>query len=60
MLKLVSNMISIIIRRTVLTQFFKAYEKFYRKPIPNDITVDEVIYLAQHFGCEIKILKAIK
>jgi len=37
-----------------LTQLDKALEKFYKKPIPNDITINEVIYLAEQFGCEVK------
>lgn len=37
-----------------MTQLDKALEKFYRKPIPNDITIDDVIYLATQFGCIIK------
>lgn len=29
----------------------KRLKKFYRKPIPNDITFDEVQTLAEYFGC---------
>ena len=29
----------------------KLIEKFYRKPIPNDITYKDVEKLAIHFGC---------
>ncbi len=29
----------------------KRLEKFYKKPIPNDITFEEVEVLAQYFGC---------
>lgn len=29
----------------------KRLKKFYRKPIPNDITFEEVESLAKHFGC---------
>lgn len=29
----------------------KRLKKFYRKPIPNDITFDEVQALAEYFGC---------
>lgn len=29
----------------------KRLKKFYRKPIPNDITFDEVQSLAEYFGC---------
>lgn len=28
-------------------------KKFYRKPIPNDITFDDVEALANYFGCSI-------
>ena len=31
----------------------KRLKKFYRKPIPNDITFDDVRILASYFGCEI-------
>lgn len=33
--------------------FEKRYEKFCRKPIPNDITFQDVEVLAEHFGCEV-------
>lgn len=36
-----------------MTQLDKALEKFYKKPIPNDITYDEVIYIARKMGCTI-------
>jgi hypothetical protein len=29
----------------------KAVEKFFRKPVPNDITYDEMERVAKHFGC---------
>lgn len=29
----------------------KRLKKFYQKPIPNDITFDEVESLAKYFGC---------
>ena len=29
----------------------KRIKKFYRKPIPNDITFDDVEALANYFGC---------
>lgn len=29
----------------------KQIQKFYKKPIPNDITFAEVQSLAEHFGC---------
>lgn len=32
-------------------QFEKLYEKFQRKPIPNDITFDELKVIAEHYGC---------
>lgn len=32
----------------------KRLEKFYQKPIPNDITFADVEALASYFGCEIK------
>ena len=31
--------------------FEKRYAKFCRKPIPNDITFDDVEVIAKHFGC---------
>lgn len=31
----------------------KRLKKFYRNPIPNDITFDDVRVLASYFGCEI-------
>ena len=37
-----------------MTQLDKTLEKFYRKPIPNDITYAEAIYLAEQLGCTIK------
>jgi len=32
----------------------KRINKFYQKPIPNDITFDDIKVLAAHFGCEIE------
>lgn len=32
----------------------KLKERFYKKPIPNDITFDELEVLANHYGCEFK------
>ena len=32
----------------------KLLEKFYRKPIPNDITYDELRRIADHFGLIVK------
>lgn len=29
----------------------KRIKKFYRKPIPNDITFDDVKVLAEYYGC---------
>lgn len=37
-----------------MSKFDKAYSKFTQKPIPNDITFDEVMTIAKHFGCEVK------
>lgn len=37
-----------------MTAIDKRIAKFYRKPIPNDITFADVEALAHHFGCEIK------
>lgn len=37
-----------------MTAIDKRITKFYRKPIPNDITFADVEALAHHFGCEIK------
>lgn len=37
-----------------MTQLNKALEKFYRKPIPKDITIEDIIYLAEQMGCVIK------
>lgn len=31
----------------------KRLKKFYRKPIPNDITFEEVATLAEYFGCTV-------
>jgi len=31
----------------------KRMKKFYRRPIPNDITFDDIEVLATHFGCKI-------
>ena len=32
-------------------------EKFYRKPIPNDIDYEELWRIAKHFGCEVDVGK---
>ncbi|MGN1157349.1 MAG: type II toxin-antitoxin system HicA family toxin [Agathobacter sp.] len=34
-----------------MSTFEKRYQKFCRKPIPNDITFEEVETIAKHFGC---------
>ena len=31
----------------------KRLDKFYRKPIPNDITFEEVEAIAKYFGCDV-------
>lgn len=36
-----------------MSQFEKLRNRFYRKPIPNDIRIDEAIALAKAYGCEI-------
>ena len=36
-----------------MTTIDKRIAKFYRKPVPNDITFADVEALAGHFGCEI-------
>lgn len=33
-----------------MSQFEKAWEKFNRVPIPNDITLHELKYIIEHFG----------
>lgn len=37
-----------------MSQFEKLRKKFYQKPIPNDIRIDEAIVLAKKYGCEIR------
>lgn len=32
----------------------KLLKKFYRKPVPNDITFQEVCTIASHFGCVVR------
>lgn len=34
-----------------MSKFEKAYQRFCRKPIPNDITFEEIETIARHFGC---------
>ena len=36
-----------------MSKIDKLKQKFYKKPIPNDIRIDEAITLAKHYGCEI-------
>lgn len=31
----------------------KLLKRFYKKPVPNDITFEEICTLASHFGCNI-------
>ena len=31
----------------------KLKKKFYEKPVRNDMTIDEVIRLAKHYGCDV-------
>lgn len=31
----------------------KRLQKFYKKPIPNDITFSDIEVLAEYFGCQI-------
>ncbi len=38
----------------VLSTLEKLKTKFYRVPVPNDITYDEMIRLARSYGCAIK------
>jgi len=37
-----------------LAKIDKLYNKFYKKPIPNDITFDEMATLMKFYGCEIE------
>lgn len=34
-----------------MSKFEKAYQRFCRKPIPNDISFDEIETIARHFDC---------
>lgn len=34
-----------------MSRIDKLREKFYRKPIPNDIRIDEAVTLAKSYGC---------
>ena len=40
-------------RGNIVGKIDKLCEKFFRKPIPNDITFNEVKTLFTHFGCDI-------
>ena len=31
----------------------KRLKKFYRKPIPNDITFEEIEVIAKYYGCQV-------
>lgn len=37
-----------------MSTFDKLYKKFNRKPIPNDMTFDEIEVIAKHFGCIVR------
>ena len=36
-----------------MSQIEKRLKKFYRIPVPNDITFDDVKVLAEYFGCKV-------
>lgn len=36
-----------------MTQFEKRRKKLFRKPIPNDMTEEEIISIAEQYGCTI-------
>lgn len=36
-----------------LSKIEKLIAKFYKKPVPNDITIEELKKIARHYGCEI-------
>ena len=36
-----------------MSQIEKRLKKFYRKPIPNDITFEDIEVLAEYFGCTV-------
>ena len=46
-------MIPLCVIGNIMTTIDKRIAKFYRKPVPNDITFADVEALAEHFGCEI-------
>lgn len=37
-----------------MSQLEKRLQKFYRIPVPNDITFDDVVAIATHYGCVVK------
>ena len=37
-----------------MSQFDKMLSKLYRKPIPNDIRVDEIVRIVKYYGCVIE------
>lgn len=37
-----------------MSKIDKLKNKLYRKPIPNDIRIDEVIRIAEYYGCQTK------
>ena len=37
-----------------MTVFDKRREKFFKKPVPKDIMVEDIIYLADRYGCDIE------
>ncbi len=37
-----------------MSKIEKLRDKFYKKPIPNDVTFDEVVTLAKSYGCIIE------
>ncbi len=36
-----------------MTQFQKKRDKLFKKPIPSDLTEDEIISIAKQYGCKI-------
>ena len=34
-----------------MSKIEKLLEKFYKKPVPNDMTHDEIVKLAEYYGC---------
>lgn len=37
-----------------MSKIDKLLEKLYKKPIPNDIRIEELVRIAKYFGCETK------